>query len=213
MATRRGPDNTVRVAISGVRGTPAWANVFWCSLSTGGTIVQADLDSWTNSFQAAYKTNFAPVQGNSVHYSQAMATLFQPGGAVLHSVVSMTGAGTEAGAELPENAAAKVVSWLSSVYWRGGKPRTYLSGLVEADIVSSVGLTATAITNLKTAAAGFRTAVNALSTGTISGTALGFVSFRSGNADRVPPVFFPFTGSTAHTRLGTQRRRLGPWTP
>jgi len=64
---------------------------------------------------------------------------------------------------------------------------------------------------LKTAATGFRTAINALTQGTITSTVLGMVSFTTGGVARTPAVFYAFTGATVHQRLGTQRRRLGKW--
>src|SRR5258705_195954 len=128
MATRRGPDNSVRVAITGTMTGRTWANVFFCQLTTSSAITQADLDTWTTAFQAAYKTRLAGIQSGSVAYSNAKATLFSPGGSVLHSLIAMTGTGSEAGTDPENTAMAKVVSWLTNVYWRGGKPPTDLIG-------------------------------------------------------------------------------------
>lgn len=211
MASRRGPDNSVRVAISGTIQGNNWANVFHCQLTTSSSISQSDLDAWTTSFQAAYKTNLGARQTSAAVYSLAKTVLYTPGGGELSSSVAMTGTGTEAGGGLNDNAAAKVISWLSGVYWRGGKPRTYLTGVATTDMTSGAALTATEITALTSAAAAFRTAVNALTQGTITGTTLGFVSFRTGNTDRTPPLFFAVSGARVHPRIGTQRRRLGRW--
>ena len=213
MASRRGPDNSVRVAIQGVRNTVPWANVFWCQLSTSGSISQADLDLWLTAFANQYKTSFAPRSDTGVTYSLAVATLFTPGGGVLQSSSAMTGAGTEAGTAITDNAYSKVISWLSTVYWRGGKPRTYIPGGTASDLTGARLLTSTEQTALVTAGNGFRTAINALTQGTITATVLGFVSFTSGSVARVPPLFFAVTGSKSHPRIGTQRRRLGKWQP
>jgi len=211
MATRRGPDNSVRVAIKGLYGSQNWANVFHCQLTTSSSIIQADLDTWTTSFQAQFKTSFAPRQSTGVSYVSATTTLYSPGGGVITSVIAMTGAGTNAGAIVNDNSASAVISWLSTVYWRGGKPRTYLQSVISGDLSNSFEFGATAITNYTTAATGFRTAINALTAGTITGTQLGFVSFSTGNVPRTPAVFFPITGARVHPRIGTQRRRLGKW--
>jgi len=211
MATRRGPDNSVRVAISGTIDGTNWANVFRAQLTTSSSIAQADLDTWTTAFQNAYKTRFAPLMFGVAQFALAKTVLYSPGGGILNSVVTMTGTGTAAGSVIQDDSACKVVSWSSTVYWRGGKPRTYLTAVPVADIQNNRELTSSAVTALTTAGAGFRTDVNALTSGTITGTSLGFVSFRSANADRVPAVFFPITGARVHKRLGTQRRRLGRW--
>jgi hypothetical protein len=123
----------------------------------------------------------------------------------------MTGTGGSATAPIADNAACVVISWLSAVYWRGGKPRTYLPGVIGTATTDGVGITTSFATGIKTAAQAFRTAVNALTQGAITGTALGFVSFRTGNADRVPPTFYAISDATVHHRLSTQRRRLGQW--
>jgi hypothetical protein len=214
MASRRGPDNSVRIAISGNfgTGTPNWANVFHAQLTTSGTISQADLDAWTTAFQAAYKTRFAPRCSPAVTYVLAKNILYSPGGGELISSITMTGLGTNGGTIVPDLSACEVVSWLSTVYWRGGKPRTYIPGPVTANILSSRTLQAAEITALQAAGAGFRNDVNALTSGGITGTSFGFVSFASGNAPRPNGIFYPITGATVHPRIGSQRRRLGKWT-
>lgn len=213
MATRRGPDGTVRVAIQGTCNTVNWANIFWANLTTSATPAQADLDAWLTAFQAAYKTNFQAYSTTAVAYTQAQASYFYPTNLLLPSIVPMTGTGSgTAGAGQVQSACA-VISWQTGVYWRGGKPRNYLPDIDDGNYTGQRTLTGAAVTNLIASAGAFRTAVNALTSGAITGTQLGFVSFRSGNADRVPPVFFAFNGVKVHPRIGTQRRRLGKWAP
>lgn len=211
MASRRGPDNTARVSIAGTCLGTNWANVFHVLLSTGSTITQADLDSWLSSFQAQYKTSFAPNVPTNTTYVAATAILYAPGGGQLTSNVTMSGTGG-GGAQGQDNAACGIISWNSSVYWRGGKPRTYLPGLPSTLSTDGRHLTGAAITAYQSEGAGFITAINALTHGTITATQLGFISFFSGNVLRSPPVFFAITGAKVHPRLGTQRRRLGKWT-
>jgi hypothetical protein len=204
----------VRVAIAGTYAGPSWANVFHFQLTTSSSIVQSDLDAWLVLVANQFKTSFAPRQHSSISYGTGQATLYTPGGGVLQSQTTMSGAGTSGGTLVQDAATAKIISWLTTVYWRGGKPRTYLTGLSTGDIQGGTSnrLTTTEQTNLQTAGNGFRTACNAFTSGTITGTQLGFVSFSTGNTPRSPAVFFPITGAKAHLRLGTQRRRLGKWT-
>lgn len=210
MASRRGPDNTARIAISGTINGQNWANVFHTAFTTSSSITQGDLDTVTAAIAAAYKTRFAGHENADVAYTNAKAVLYAPGGGELISVAAMTGNGSASGA-LGDNAACSVVSWLTSVYWRGGKPRTYLPGVGGTVVSNGNELDSGEISSLTTAAASFRTDVNALTSGTITGTTLGFISFSSGNAPRATPVFFAYTGAIVHPRLGSQRRRLGKW--
>jgi hypothetical protein len=213
MATRRGPDNSVRVAVSGTINSVNWANVFWCQLTTSGTPSQTDLDTWLTAFAAAYKTRFQARQTTFVNYTQAQAGLFLPGSLFLPSIVAMTGAGTATTTATFPQEACSIISWLTGVYWRGGKPRTYSPHPPSANVINNKQLNSTEQAALLAAALGFRTDVNALTSGAISATSLGFVSFISGGADRTPPLFFAYTGAKVHPRLGTQRRRLGKWLP
>ena len=187
-----------------------WANIFHTQLTTSSSIAQSDLDAWTVAFAAAYKTRFAPTVNNSVNFVLAKSVLYTPGGGQLSSAQTMTGTGS-AGTGSEINSGCVVLSWLTTVYWRGGKPRTYLPGLFTGVTSNQVDITGGYVTSIGGAAANFRNDINALTSGTITGTTLGFVSFNSGNAPRPAPLFFPFTGVRIHARIGSQRRRLGKW--
>jgi hypothetical protein len=201
----------VRVAVSGLHNAINWATIFHAQLVTSSSISQADLDSWTLAFGNAWKTRFLPQINTSTTVANTRSVLYTPGGGELLSVQTTAGTGSSGASDLADNAASMVVSWLSTVYWRGGKPRTYLPGVQSGDVTAAHLLTAGKITSLQSAAASFRTDVNALTSGTITGTTFGFVSFRTGNEERGTPLFFAITGAAVHGRIGTQRRRLGKW--
>lgn len=213
MAQRIGPAHTVRVSVTGSHSGQNIANVFWCLLTVSGAVTQADLDTFTTNFAAAYKTAFQATLPNGYAFGSCKSVYFVDGTPlnVLESTVTMTGNGT-AGASQDRGLAA-VISWLSSAYWRGGKPRTYIEALTaNLDPASPSHWTSTFITAFTTTATGFRTAVNGLTAGTtITGCALGFVSFFSGSVARAAPLFFAITGAKIHPRIGHQRRRDGRW--
>jgi hypothetical protein len=141
----------------------------------------------------------------------AQATFFVPGGTIIQSVNTTAATGANAATAVQDTAASRVISWTTNVYWRGGKPRTYVPTVSVADVTGMNQLAATPRTDLTTAANNLRTDVATIVAGAITASVLGFVSFRSGNADRPTPLFFPFSGARVHARLGTQRRRLGHW--
>jgi hypothetical protein len=212
VATRRGPDNSMRTAISGQFEGAAWTNVWWTQHTVSGTPAQADVDFVSAAIAAAMNNRFKNHQMVNTAYQKATSTFFLPGGLVINSVTPLATAGTDvSGANLPANCAVGV-SWISNVYWRGGKPRNYFCGISSNDMnlpADSQHLTAAAVAAWDGNAGLYLTDVNAITHGAITGTALGFVSFRSGNADRPAPLFFPFLGHRVHNRLDTQRRRLG----
>jgi hypothetical protein len=211
MASRRGPDLTCRVALVGSLRGQACANVMYFKLSTSGSIVQADLDTWTAAVAAAFKTRMQGSLPSDYTFSYAKAVLFTPGGGELVSTNTPTAWSGTSGATSLVGSVCVVLSWSSGVYWRGGKPRTYIpasTGAITAGTDQIAGATRTAIA---TAASNLKNDFNALTATSITGTQFGFVSFRSGNAERTPPVFFAITGVVIHPRVGSQRRRDGKW--
>ena len=211
MASRRGPDNSVRLAINGVCKGQNFANIFHAQLTTGSAIVQADLDTWTLGVFNAYKARFQARLTTECAVNFAKAVCYTPGNTELVSTQGVAYAGTAAASAMP-GGASKVISWTSNVYWRGGKPRTYIPGLSTADWLANTDQLAVAERAAMLAAGtAYRTDVNALVSGTIATTTFGFVSFFSGNVLRVPALFFPISACVIHPRAGSQRRREGRW--
>jgi hypothetical protein len=211
MAQRRGPDGTVRIAIGGLNKDEPFTNVVWCNLVGGTTAPQADLDQYLSVFASAWVDNLAPGASSEVIFNIAQATLFQPNESALHAAVAFSSPGAQTGPQIKNLSTCAVMSWLSTVYWRGGKPRTYLPGVMQASTLDDKTLTPTAAAAYQTAGAALHTALNALTAGSITQSRHGFVSFQSGGVDRNPSKFFEITGCKVHPRLGTQRGRLGPW--
>ncbi len=210
--TRRGPDNSARVSITGTVNGKPWANIFHVLFTTSGTIAQADLDSWLTTFAANYKTFVQPQHSTVVAYVNAQAVLYVPGNLELISNAAMTGTGSGTANAAEPDSNCLVVSWVSNVYWRGGKPRTYLAAPDTTKITTGTTWTTAFLTTVKTAAIAFITATNAQSVGSITSTKFGFVSFFSNHVARTPPLFYNITSAVCHPRLATQRRRLGKWT-
>jgi hypothetical protein len=201
----------VRVAITGLTNGQNWAIILHAQLTTGSAIVQADLDTWLGVTLNAFKTQFQGLQANTTTAVAGKAVLYAPGGGELISNVSNAWTGTGAQSSVI-GSACRVLSWSSGVYWRGGKPRTYLPGVMSSDLNAGTDTIAAAVkTSTTTAAAAFRVSINTNTVGTITGSSFGFISYRSGNANRVPPVFYAITGVVVHSRIGSQRRRDGKW--
>jgi hypothetical protein len=195
-----------------ISGEP-WANVFWTLLGGGVTATQADLVTWNTAFRAAYVADLAPLIPTSTTITTTTSTLFQSAETALHAVNSTGAAGTLPDTPVKDTSASKVISWTTNVYWRGGKPRTYIPNVGQTETTDGRHILPGTLTQIAAAGNSFRAAVNAIIAGSITSTQFGFVSFRSGGADRPTPVFFPILGAAAHPRIGTQRGRLGAWTP
>lgn len=213
MPSRIGPAGTCRVAIQGNFFGQTVVNVFWVQLTVSGSMTQSVLDAWTLAFGNAYNTNIMPRANGNYHTTSVASTFFVDGTNtnVMSSQQAITGAG---GSGVSSEAELSVVlSWNTTAYWRGGKPRSYIpASHVNADASVNSRWSATFITGTITAAQNFLTAINALTGGSIiTATKLGIVSFESALTTRVPPIFLPFVGVKVHPRIGTQRRRKGKW--
>lgn len=133
------------------------------------------------------------------------------GGDGLAATTTTSTAGTDSGAPLPPQCAV-VVTWKAAIFWRGGKPRTYLPFFTENVTSSSVGggsqLASVHTAALATAA---DTMIADFAALTIGGAhpVLGFPSYYSKGAFRPVPIFYPFVSAVVHDRMDSQRRRSG----
>src|SRR5947199_10811864 len=124
MAQRIGPAGSIRVAVKGTFGGQAIVNVFWASITSSGTVTQADLDTWTLAFGTAFKTRYSASINSNYTFSNVSSTYFVDGTPlnIMQSSQNLSGAATGGSDEIAGLAA--VVSRTGRAYWRGAKPRT-----------------------------------------------------------------------------------------
>ena len=185
----------------------------WANTVGGTSATQADLDAWAAKVRTSYESTLLNICSVQVALHSVQCTLFQNPPFALHTTAPSSAAGPKVTAIINNTAASKVISWTSNVYWKGGKPRTYLPGVFTADTTDSQHLTTAALSELLTAANSFHGQLNGTVQGAITTTVHGFVSFRGLTGDIVTGSFIPILGAATHPRMGTQRGRLGPWSP
>jgi hypothetical protein len=115
--------------------------------------------------------------------------------------------GSEDGSHALPASIAMMLLWEIESLYRGGKPRTSVSGLSEADMDSPPFWDSGIVTSWQTAAEAFLAAVNALTSGDISAVSLGTVRFFEDYTALAPPVFWPYTGVRTRPWCAHQRRR------
>jgi hypothetical protein len=202
------PVGTARVAIHLNRGAgPDELNVFWLNL-TSASPAQADLDAIVDAVVAAYNTRFTGFITSAATLVAAQASWIDSVGTVLESNRSYSDVMT-GGTGIDNLASCYVINWSIRDYYRGGKPRTYLPGVLQSVVVDGRTISATPRSNLAAAAVNFMTDVNALTHGGITACKLGTVAFARHNAWLAPPVFKQYQGASVRSVMGTQRRRLG----
>lgn len=194
-----------RVSCTGVNGAATWANVFHVNDGVGGASV-ADLNSFASDFANAFDGHLNEHQSDqSLLTAITVTDLTTTSGNVGTWAGSM--AGDVSGQQCPAQVAA-CISWKIAARYRGGKPRTYLAGILEAQRADTTHFTPTAVSNWLSDASGFLAAVNGLSIGSNLVT-LGCVSYYTGHALRGTGLFRPFIQVNVNARIDTQRRRLG----
>lgn len=97
-----------------------------------------------------------------------------------------------------------VASWTGSWHYRGGKPRTYISGISAERMSTSRDFDPSFLGDLASGMNAFADDVNALTPGNITTVALGVVLGRSHIA---AGTFAPFTGVRMNPIAASQRRR------
>jgi hypothetical protein len=207
MPLPRPPAEVAHVAFSGRYGTTTWANVMWLFCAGGDSATGSDVGSLAGAMYNAYSLHLHVLAPTAVHLEQCKVVLFQTVGE-LQAIEATDTAGSHTGSDLTAQV-AKVITWQIDDYYRGGHPRTYLPAGVYEQLDGVNEWDGTTIAAVASGADAFLTAVNGITTTNISSVSLGTLSRYSGGVPRTPPIFRPFTGSTAQARVCTQRRRLG----
>jgi hypothetical protein len=198
--------NAMKIRIVGVTQSRPFVHIMHLQYS-GGVPVVADCNAIANAVRAAYNTNFAPMLNTATTAQLFEVTdLASSVGATGSNNTAVTGSGgvvTTLSVSL-----AAVVSWKSALHFRGGHARTYFPFRLASDVLSGNQLLGTYATGLQAAATAFLAALTNQTTGTITYT-LAMLSYHSHNTPRPVPLSFAITAAQVHSRIDTQRRRLG----
>lgn len=186
--------------------TRRFVNILHFAIPGGGPIPLGDLTSLATYLDAQYDLAFTDFMGTTVTHVESVFTDLTSDTAP--RVITAPGtSGGSAGSLLPLNVAA-VASWAISRRYRGGHPRSYLGGMVDAQVSSPIALNPTFLTNWETALNTFLTNTSSHIIGGSTHEPVN-VSYFSGGAMRVSPVQDSIIGVTVHPRIDSQRRRLG----
>jgi len=190
-----------------------YVNVFHAFLPANSISSDGQLATWASAWHTAFtSSNILGKSSNTLHVTTIEHVLF------INDVLVYRASGAASdvgGAALPSLTAGAcwVASWQSGAYWRGGKPRTYIGGLTSASIDTNHSLLDSEKATMQSSAAALRTNINAITTAQVPDTVFVFTSYLTKGEWRPTPLNFEITGVIVHDRIGSQRRRLGPWLP
>lgn len=195
----------LKVRLVGTKTSLTWNNVLHVRYA-GPAPTATDLVTFGTAVGTLWNTAIAPICPADVTLTEVdVVDLTSATSAA--GTASVTHAGTRVGSGLGGQVAV-VTSWLQSLRYRGGHPRTYWPGGTGADLQDGGHWTGAAVTQFKAASEAFRVGMNALTVGTASVQLIN-LSYRTLNAPRPTPLPVIITGSDVHPRIDTQRRRLG----
>lgn len=116
--------------------------------------------------------------------------------------------GTASGVTLSAQASI-VGSWQIANRYRGGKPRTYISGLAQATLLDPQHFTTAFVSTITNSFTGFMNNINvATAPSGVTPLTLGCVHYRKGNVALAVPTFDAFTGVKVLSNVRSQRGRL-----
>lgn len=211
------------VTVSGLNQGTRWQNKLHFTYPTGTSITFTQLAALATGVENAWIANIAPLCNTNVTMTNITAIdLNSRTGPNFNISPTTAPPGTRAGVPLTVQNAL-TASWVIQSRYRGGHPRTYFPGGVQADTLSGHQWTTAFISVAQSGFEAFRVALNGITSGTITFTFV-MLSYFSGSHElpgqpppppvlRPIPVPFAINGVVVHPRIDTQRRRLGKEVP
>lgn len=194
----------IRISLEGDQAGRPWANVFH-AFYTGGPPSATNLHDWLNTWYGTAVSELAPLAGDAVHYDSAVATDLSSLTAAQVEVAG-TFTGSRTGDVISSNAAV-LVNYNSSFRYRGGHPRSYYVGGVQADLDTPNTWSPGFVTAAAAAAGNVTAAFEVGATGFVV-TTQGAISYWSGGVARTVPLKMPISTLAVSNGVATQRRRM-----
>lgn len=178
-------------------------------LTHSGEITREELgdlaEQWLTSFGTRL-VGWTHVQNN---VQQLDCVLYGGGGEAIEVSTASPFVGSQTGGFLAANTSI-LINWDIIAHYRGGHPRTYLTGVPAQALDDNSFLLAAAQAALQTRVDTFLSEMNATTSGGVTEVRLGTVSFVTAGAWRTPPIMRIYDSGLVSGELATQRRRLRP---
>jgi hypothetical protein len=198
--------NCFKIIMKGTtQGTP-FINT-WYMQHAGGTMDQLTMDALATACANAYWTSWATAFGTADGHVLTTAVNLQSRTSGFGTSSVAHAGSTTPTARLPVGVAVCISEIIQDRY-RGGHPRFYLPALQNSWIVNGKNWETTALGGLQSSANAFRTALNAINSGSTQWTLVAVRYFIHGQLQSQGQVR-PVTGMKVRTRVDSMRRRYG----
>jgi len=203
----------MRVKYQGLHNGQNWANLFYVHYA--GSLTGVDLNTLAVEFNGAWGTAWPGVfpAGSTLNQTSCW-DLSTAAGTVGISTIAQAGARPIASGALPNNSAC-CISWKVQYRWRGGHPRTYIPASAVTDTSAGHTWVQAYLDAVTAAAQNFMTQIAAITIGGQPAALWTVRYYGQGGSTKVPPVPLPqpiplaVLSAVVHTRMDSQRRRLG----
>lgn len=209
------PKGVIRIRLEHTTGGKPWGVNWTLDMGTSVTPTVAELNTLAAAVESEWKTEYLPALSTATSYFQTIAEWHDGLGNITVGSSASGAVGTDSSASLP-NSVCFILGYHIAAGYRGGKPRTYLSGMTQHLLSGSSPTWGTGIVAaFQTALAHSFTTLNALTVGGAACT-WGCISYFEDAAERgatpppvvrTVPLFRAFTGVISRPELGHQRRR------
>lgn len=201
----------LRLAINYACPPAKATNVFHFLLVESGGISPSDVSTVVTAIESAWINDVwkgnAASQWHVVDY-QAVYAEIEGAPNVQRVHLADATAGTHGGGEDFANL-AYLINWLTGDPRRGGKPRTYMPGVIDSTNADAANFGSGTVSGLATNIATFLSALSSITSGHLAVGGLVEYSTVNKGAYRTAGVYFPIASGTLNSVVGTQRRRVG----
>jgi len=200
-------NKVLKVQFLGTYGTAPWANVMHMRY-TGSAPTNSECNTIATDLANIYWNDFKAELSSDVHLTDAVVTDLTSSTAAVGTFtgdLQMTGTN----ADNMNAGVAICLSWKIHRRYRGGHPRTYLTGMESSKLTNTQHFDGTYVASVLSDASDFLTDMNAYVQGAVDPFELGSVSYYFEKALRATPVFDPFLDVDVDARVDSQRRRNG----
>lgn len=212
------PAGTIRISLLHTSNGKQWQTNVWAKQAASASPTVTQLNDFADSVGDLWEAQIVPAFTTHTSFFETLCEWHDGSGNIIVGVDQNPTSGTDSGGDLPLSI-CMVLSWRIAAAYRGGKPRSYLSGMSESKLASNPNSWSSGeIAAFSAGAAAVLAGVNALSLAS-QAVSLGELSYYEDAAERgstPPPVlrstplFRAFTGVIAKPLVGHQRRRDRP---
>lgn len=204
------PADSLRVAFEGTNGPSTWAVIHWFQLASTGDATAAQLATLVGAIRDAFGTAFIHVGAisSTTHLTRVKAAYRTQDGTLLRRselVADVVGTGSS---DSEAAQVAMLINWATGDPRRGGKPRSYIPGVVDEVMLDSARLLSANVVTATNQAIAYIAAVNALTSGPLTGVKFVEMSFRDLKTYRAAAVSYDIDSGSCSTEVATQRRRV-----